>query len=126
MKHHPDKGGDENRFKEIANAYGVLGDEGKRKQYDQQKNNPFAGFNGGGGGNADGGLTRCGGGGGGLTEGGRIGPFPGLMLLLLPLAAIEGRGTDGSGPLGAIALRGSVANRLGGGGGGGDETSREL
>ena len=50
VEHHPDKGGDENRFKEIANAYGVLGDEGKRKQYDQQKNNPFAGFNGGGGG----------------------------------------------------------------------------
>ena len=39
VEHHPDKGGDENRFKEIANAYGVLGDEGKRKQYDQQKNN---------------------------------------------------------------------------------------
>jgi molecular chaperone DnaJ len=50
VEHHPDKGGDENRFKEIANAYGVLGDEVKRKQYDQQKNNPFAGFNGGGGG----------------------------------------------------------------------------
>lgn len=50
VEHHPDKGGDENRFKEIANAYGVLGDEGKRKQYDQQKNNPFADFNGGGGG----------------------------------------------------------------------------
>ena len=50
VEHHPDKGGDENRFKEIANAYGVLGDENKRKQYDQQKNNPFAGFNGGGGG----------------------------------------------------------------------------
>ena len=28
----------------------VMGDEGKRKQYDQQKNNPFPGFNGGGGG----------------------------------------------------------------------------
>jgi len=50
VEHHPDKGGDENRFKEIAQAYGVLGDEGKRKQYDQQKNNPFTGFNGGGGG----------------------------------------------------------------------------
>jgi molecular chaperone DnaJ len=50
VEHHPDKGGDENRFKEIAQAYGVLGDENKRKQYDQQKNNPFAGFNGGGGG----------------------------------------------------------------------------
>ena len=50
VEHHPDKGGDENRFKEIAQAYGVLGDENKRKQYDQQKNNPFVGFNGGGGG----------------------------------------------------------------------------
>lgn len=50
VEHHPDKGGDENRFKEIANAYGTLSDENKRKQYDQQKNNPFAGFNGGGGG----------------------------------------------------------------------------
>ena len=50
VEHHPDKGGDENRFKEIANAYSVLSDEGKRKQYDQHKNNPFAGFNGGGGG----------------------------------------------------------------------------
>ncbi|MFA6130649.1 MAG: molecular chaperone DnaJ [Patescibacteria group bacterium] len=33
--HHPDKGGDEAKFKEINEAYQVLGDEEKRKQYDQ-------------------------------------------------------------------------------------------
>src|SRR3990167_4744691 len=34
-KHHPDKGGEEAKFKEINEAYQVLGDETKRKQYDQ-------------------------------------------------------------------------------------------
>jgi len=34
-KHHPDKGGDANKFKEINEAYQVLGNEQKRKQYDQ-------------------------------------------------------------------------------------------
>lgn len=35
-KYHPDKqGGDEAKFKEVNEAYQVLGDEGKRKQYDQ-------------------------------------------------------------------------------------------
>jgi molecular chaperone DnaJ len=35
-KHHPDKqGGDEAKFKEINEAFQVLGDENKRKQYDQ-------------------------------------------------------------------------------------------
>ena len=35
-KYHPDKkGGDEAKFKEINEAYQVLGDEGKRAQYDQ-------------------------------------------------------------------------------------------
>ncbi len=35
-KHHPDKqGGDEEKFKEINEAYQVLGDEKKRQQYDQ-------------------------------------------------------------------------------------------
>ena len=34
-KHHPDKGGDEKKFKEINEAYQVLSDNQKRAQYDQ-------------------------------------------------------------------------------------------
>jgi len=34
-KHHPDKGGDEKKFKEINEAYQVLSDNGKRAQYDR-------------------------------------------------------------------------------------------
>ncbi|MFA6336554.1 MAG: molecular chaperone DnaJ [Candidatus Paceibacterota bacterium] len=34
-KYHPDKGGDEKRFKEINEAYQVLSDKDKRAQYDQ-------------------------------------------------------------------------------------------
>lgn len=42
MKYHPDKNPDnEEKFKEIVEAYEVLGDENKRRQYEQRKNNPF-------------------------------------------------------------------------------------
>ncbi len=34
-KHHPDKGGDAEKFKELNEAYSVLSDENKRAQYDQ-------------------------------------------------------------------------------------------
>jgi molecular chaperone DnaJ len=34
-QYHPDKGGDEKKFKEINEAYQVLGDEKKKAQYDQ-------------------------------------------------------------------------------------------
>ena len=34
--HHPDKGGDEAKFKEITEAYSILSDDTKRKQYDMQ------------------------------------------------------------------------------------------
>ncbi len=44
-EYHPDKGGDEAKFKEINEAYQVLGNEQKRKQYDQFGS---AAFNGGG------------------------------------------------------------------------------
>src|SRR5262245_61482750 len=34
QKYHPDKGGDESKFKEITEAYAVLGDEKRRREYD--------------------------------------------------------------------------------------------
>ena len=54
VKHHPDKnGGERKKFDEISEAYGVLGDEEKRRQYDEFGDagprigagggNPFAG-----------------------------------------------------------------------------------
>ena len=52
-KYHPDvTGGDkakEARFKEISEAYEVVGEEKKRTQYDAERRNPFAGMGGGGG-----------------------------------------------------------------------------
>jgi molecular chaperone DnaJ len=60
-KHHPDKGGDEAKFKEVNEAYQVLSDDGKRKEYDmygqtfsgagsnaggQQQGSGFGGFGG--------------------------------------------------------------------------------
>jgi molecular chaperone DnaJ len=41
MEHHPDKGGDEEKFKKISEAYDTLGDDNKRGQYDNQRKNPF-------------------------------------------------------------------------------------
>ncbi|MCX6799852.1 MAG: DnaJ domain-containing protein, partial [Candidatus Falkowbacteria bacterium] len=58
--HHPDKGGDQAKFKELNEAYQVLGSKEKRAQYDQfgssfgqgqaggQGFGDFGGFNGGG------------------------------------------------------------------------------
>jgi molecular chaperone DnaJ len=46
-ENHPDKGGDEELFKKISVAYDVVGDENKRKQYDIERKNPFAGMGGG-------------------------------------------------------------------------------
>lgn len=34
QQHHPDKGGDENTFKEITEAYSILSDDRKRREYD--------------------------------------------------------------------------------------------
>ena len=59
MKHHPDKGGDEAKFKEIQQAYDTLSDPQKRAQYDNP--NPFEQFGGdpfGGGANPFGDIFR--------------------------------------------------------------------
>lgn len=44
QKHHPDKGGDEAKFKEITEAYSILSDDKKRREYDSYGQT----FNGGG------------------------------------------------------------------------------
>ena len=52
-KYHPDvTGGDkakEAKFKDISQAYDVLSDEKRRGEYDQERKNPFANMNMGGG-----------------------------------------------------------------------------
>ena len=48
QKYHPDRNPDkpdaEVRFKEVQEAYDVLSDAQKRKQYDRMRRNPFGGF----------------------------------------------------------------------------------
>ena len=47
VEHHPDKGGSEETFKKISEAYDTLGDQNKRVQYDNSRRNPFSGMGGG-------------------------------------------------------------------------------
>lgn len=71
-EHHPDKGGNEAKFKEINEAYQVLGDAQKRQQYDQFGSAAFDGSGGGnpfgGGGGFPGGFHFNFGGGGGFED----------------------------------------------------------
>ncbi|HQU07808.1 MAG: hypothetical protein B7X04_01000 [Parcubacteria group bacterium 21-54-25] len=52
QKHHPDKGGDEAKFKEITEAYAILSDDKKRREYDSY-GRTFAGGNAAGAGGFD-------------------------------------------------------------------------
>jgi len=45
---HPDKGGNEEEFKKINEAYNTLSDENAKAKYDNDLNNPFGDFNQGG------------------------------------------------------------------------------
>jgi len=47
VEHHPDKGGSEETFKKISEAYDTLGDQSKRAQYDNSRRNPFNNMGGG-------------------------------------------------------------------------------
>ncbi len=59
-KYHPDKkGGDEAKFKEVNEAYGVLSDDQKRSEYDMY-GNVFSGQQGSGGGQGFGGFDPSG------------------------------------------------------------------
>ena len=72
--HHPDKGGDEHKFKEINAAYEILSDEEKRKAYDKYG---LEGVDDGGGGGRGGGedlFSMFFGGGGGRSRGPRKSP----------------------------------------------------
>ena len=64
-KYHPDaNSGDPtaaDRFKEVGEAYSVLSDEAKRKQYDTMRKNPFGNFGFGGGAQRPGGARPGGG-----------------------------------------------------------------
>jgi|TARA_R110000796_G_scaffold171208_2_gene288216 molecular chaperone DnaJ len=44
-EHHPDMGGDGEKFKNISEAYGTLGEKNKKNEYDNRRNNPFSGGN---------------------------------------------------------------------------------
>jgi molecular chaperone DnaJ len=63
--HHPDKGGDEAKFKKIQRAFDVLSDEGKRQIYDLTGNVPGEDVSGPGGGGGGMGPFGMGGGSGG-------------------------------------------------------------
>lgn len=86
-KHHPDKNPKDakaaERFKEISEAYQVLGDPERRKQYDDMRRyGAFSGFGG----------SRPGGGGGGARDGGFPGGAGGFRFEEVDLGGLGGLG----------------------------------
>eukprot|EP01043_Picozoa_sp_COSAG02_P015286 COSAG02_NODE_648_length_18943_cov_924.526746_6_plen_571_part_00 len=71
VKHHPDKGGDPEKFKNITEAFECLSDESKRELYDQGGKEAVEGGGGGGGGGDIFSQMFGGGGGRGGRGGGR-------------------------------------------------------
>jgi len=45
LKHHPDRGGNEEEFKKLNRAFEILGDPKKKKEYDIKQNSPFKSAN---------------------------------------------------------------------------------
>jgi DnaJ homolog subfamily A member 2 len=76
LQHHPDKGGDEERFKEITTAFEVLSDDEKRAQYDEYGEEGLR-EGGGGGGNPHDIFDAMFSGGGGMFGRGPRGPRKG-------------------------------------------------
>ncbi|HSJ26544.1 MAG TPA: molecular chaperone DnaJ [Longimicrobiales bacterium] len=73
-QYHPDANANDpqaaERFKEVGEAYSVLSDEGKRKQYDTMRRSPFGGYGGAPGGFRPGAGTGTAAGAGGPGAGG--------------------------------------------------------
>ncbi|CAO1621691.1 unnamed protein product [Sympodiomycopsis kandeliae] len=124
LRHHPDKGGDEAKFKEIGEAYNILSDPQKRRRYDAgaddpESESPFAG--GGGMGGMGGGvdLSDLFGGGGGMGggfPGGGMGGFPGGMGGMGGGMGGFPGGMGGGGMGGGGGFPGAGGSRRGGGG----------
>ena len=45
LKHHPDRGGDEEEFKKLNRAFEILSDSQKKNEYDMKQNSPFKSAN---------------------------------------------------------------------------------
>ena len=78
VKHHPDKGGDEQKFKDISEAYDILSDPNKRKTYDLGGYDALEG--GGGMGDPFSVFESMFGSMGGMSEGMGMGGIPGVFM----------------------------------------------